>query len=142
MKYTARNPRNGSALLMAVVLVMVLSIGAAAVWHYLHVTLRETARQEKLTMALHLAEAGLDKAVAELRARPGYQGEQKTPLGRGRFSVTVTPQAASGGFQLVSTGEVAEDGRVQGAVVLAAELALGPDRTVKRYHWRKEHEKR
>ncbi len=141
MKSRTRNPRNGSALLMAVVLVMVLSIGASAVWHYLHVTLKETTRQEKLTMAMHLAEAGLDKAVAALRARPGYKGEQKTPLGRGRFSVTVT-KAAAGGFHLVSTGEVAEDGRVQGTVVLAAELTLGPDHTVKRYHWRKEHEKR
>ncbi len=141
MNASARNPRSGAALILAVVLVMVLGIGASAVWRYLHITLKETTRHEKLSVALHLAEAGLDKAVAELRAKPEYRGEHKTALGLGRFSVTVTEESPNV-FRLESTGEMAEEGRVQGMVVLAADVALGPDRMVQRYSWRMEQEKR
>ncbi|HPO14129.1 MAG TPA: hypothetical protein PLI09_11840 [Candidatus Hydrogenedentes bacterium] len=141
MNAGARNQRSGAALILAVVLVMVLGIGASAVWRYLHITLKETTRQEKLAVALHLAEAGLDKAVAELRTTPEYRGEQNTPLGQGRFSVVATTTAKDN-FHLVSTGEMAEEGRVQGTVVLAADLALGPDRMMQRYCWHMEHEKR
>jgi hypothetical protein len=48
------------------------------------------------SVALNLAEAGIDKAVASLNAAGNsYTGETDTPLGNGTFSTTITPKDPS-----------------------------------------------
>jgi len=130
-----RDARSGAALICAVLLVAILTIGASALWRHLHITLAEGDRQEKNAVAQQLAEAGLDKAVARLRGAPaGYQGEQNTPLGEGRFSVTVLPQ--SGGlYRLTATGELTDGPLVLTRRTLDGELKLTPAGTIERFGW-------
>lgn len=133
-----RTRRNecGSAIILAVILVAVMSIGVSAVWKYLHITLGEEKRIENDEAALHLAEAGLEKAVAELRVRPDdYRGEIGTPLGAGRFSVEVRPGTARAVYHIVARGEVGEGRFIRARKTLAAELALSSSNEVRRFHW-------
>jgi len=138
---TQRNER-GAAIILAVILVAVMSIGVSAVWKYLHVTLGEEKRMENAEAALHLAEAGLEKAVAELRVRPdGYRGEICTPLGAGRFSVEVRPGSAHAVYHIVARGEVGEGRFIRAHKTLVAELVLSPGNEVRRFHWIEEAER-
>lgn len=95
--------KRGSALLIAVTVLAIAGIGVAVVWQQLHTTLAYTQNQASSRQAAYLAEAGLDKAIALVRAQPGYAGETDTPLGEGRFSVQVT-QTAPGHYRIVATG--------------------------------------
>ncbi len=135
-KASVRDRQQGSVLLAAVVMVMILGLGGAALLKYLHVTLAETKRHENTEIALHLAEAGLDKAVAMLRVQPQtYRGESATPLGVGSFSVRVKPEEKQGAYRLSATGTIGEEGRVRLAKTLEAQLSLSPAGEVTRYSW-------
>jgi len=65
-------------------------------------------RTANLQVAFNLAEAGIDKAIAELsRSSSTYVGEEDTPLGGGTFSVSVLPSEEDAGeILIVSTGYV------------------------------------
>jgi hypothetical protein len=56
------------------------------------------------TQALHLAEAGIDRAITALNANPNYTGETNTALGSGAFSVTVATVGAQ--KTITSTGYI------------------------------------
>lgn len=129
----------GAALLMALMLVAVAGIGAGAVWSYLHVALHQSKRSEHTAVTQCLAEAGLDKAVAELRAKRPYTGETNTCLDGGRFSVRVNAAGESGHYLLESLGEVANGSEVLARCALRAELTVSPEGGISRYQWRVEH---
>jgi hypothetical protein len=131
-----RHPDSGAALMMAVLLVAILTIGSSALWRHLHMTLGEGQRVEMAEAARALAEGGLDQAVARLRVQPdAYRGEQNTPLGEGRFSVTVEPLGFPGAYRLISHGELLGGKHVLTRQTLIAELALSPAGEVRRFQW-------
>jgi type II secretory pathway component PulK len=135
---TPKRRSRGAALIMALLLVAIVSMGAAAVWEYLHMTLKEGHRTEIQETTFCLAEAGLDKAIATLRTRANYNGEKDTPLGDGHFSVQVTPEAAPGQYQLKSVAILGEENRVQAQCTLRASLRLSPRGEVVQYQYRME----
>jgi len=135
---TRKSNQRGAALILALLLVAIMGIGCTAVWRYLHTTLSETRRYERTETVQHLAEGGLEKAVAELRAAGGrYRGEEHTPLGAGRFSVAVQPEEGKPGtYRLLSVGELEDGGHVFARRVLEADLQLTPDGEVQAFYWR------
>lgn len=126
------HPR-GSALLIAIVLVAALSIGAAAVVRLTHLTLRESGKDAKTEVARQLAEAGIEKAVATLRANPAYTGEERTPLGAGRFTVAVRRDGEA--FAISSVGEVVFHEEVKHRAALGARLVLDVSGMVRSFTW-------
>lgn len=135
---THRINNRGAALLIALMMVGVLSVGAAALWQHLHYNLESGKRSEFSDAAQYLAEAGLEQAIAQLRTMPAeYRGEQSTPLGGGNFSVTVLPQNTPGAYRIESTGIF---GAAPGCAKrsLAAYLELSPDGAIQVYRcWAK-----
>jgi hypothetical protein len=102
----ARHPRRGAVLILALGLLAVLGISAATLWAHLlrtHDLLRWESQRE---VAYHLAEGGLDYALARLRHEPDFREATAVPLGGGHFSVAVA--AISGGYAIHSTGIVGE----------------------------------
>jgi hypothetical protein len=61
--------------------------------------------------AIYLAEAGVDQAIYSLNQSQNYSGESNTPLGPGRFTVTVL-NSGTNIKRIVATGETLHDGRV------------------------------
>ena len=132
MRNKKRN--EGTALLMAIVLVFILGITSAALWRYLHATMHQGRLHEKIEAAQCLAEAGLEKAVAELRVRPAsYRGEDKTPLGKGLFSVRVHEGHGPGQYRIVATGALSDGTVVLARRTLEAKLCLSPTGDVLAY---------
>lgn len=128
----SRNGERGSALLISLLLLLVLGMGSAAIWQGMHLEFKSATDQRHRDEAYYLAEAGMRKALAELRAQPDYAGEEQTSLGGGYFTVSVS--AHSGGdYSIRSQGVLASDGLQQAQYVLQAEVTLNNTGQVLRY---------
>lgn len=122
----------GSALILAVGYLAVLTISATAFLTLLNRGIETLSRDERRQVCLNLAEAGIDTAVAALRAQGGaYAGERDTALGDGWFSVEVEAPAGGGAYRIVSRARL-ENGTW---LAVAADVALGPDGTARVLRW-------
>ncbi|MBI2115014.1 MAG: hypothetical protein HYT85_08035, partial [candidate division NC10 bacterium] len=108
MKRTSRHPR-GAALIIAL-LVMAVLLLAGTTFLTISSTENAIALNERVSaQAFLLAEAGLNKAIAQLNSSSSYSGETNTSLGSGSFTVTATTVAgctATSGRDVVATGTV------------------------------------
>ncbi len=124
----------GVALLMALFLLAALSIGSTAAWQFMNRTFDEGRRFQHGQKAFLLAEAGLEKAVAELRNDPAYAGDKDISLGEGRFTVRVT-QRQGAVFSLESSGRLANPNYESFRTTLEATLRFGPGGRVEEFQW-------
>jgi Tfp pilus assembly protein PilX len=122
--------QRGAALMMALMVLMIVSIGATVVFRHWHLSLQAQRNHIQAVETRHLAEAGLEKALAQLRLNPDYTGEENTPLGAGAFSVAVRSGAGFREYTLIATG--ATD---QGKTRLTGQLRFASDGAVAVYHW-------
>ena len=126
----------GGALILVVCYLAILTMSAAAFLTAFHRTLTTQQRTERIQAARNLAEAGVEKAIAELRRQSGaYRGEKDTKLGGGLFSVEVTPGKSAGAYRIVSVGLAVDDVVAQPRVRVVAEVALAPDGSVRIRDW-------
>ncbi|MCX5758470.1 MAG: hypothetical protein NTU83_08200, partial [Candidatus Hydrogenedentes bacterium] len=85
---------------------------------------------------LNLAEAGLDKALAELRRdASGYHGERETVLGNGHFTVEVTPIERPHNYRVTSTGLLRAGGFVHKQARIVADVSLAAEGRVDVLRW-------
>ena len=128
--------RDGSALLVAVGYLAAITIFASTFLSFLNRTISNQRRTELKQICLNIAEAGVDKAFAELRARPtDYRGEKDTPLGKGRFSVEIEPGERRGEYAIVSTAEVTNGKLVLARARVAVDVVLSGSGTVRELRW-------
>lgn len=121
----------GTAMWLALVLLMITSIGATATWRHMHHTMAYQKAVEKQEQCRNLAEAGLEKAVACLRIHADYRGESGTALGKGTFTVTVEAREP-GLYLLASTGTMMSGKKYQ--ETMCARLRLREDGVVHSYN--------
>lgn len=101
--------KSGSALIAVVVYLLIVTSLSVAFFGTLHRAMSQARINEQHRQCRYLAEAGIEKALAELRAAPGvYRGEQNTPLGSGTFSVDVAPETAPGAYRIHATGALTD----------------------------------
>ncbi len=122
----------GTALLLVMGLLAVVTISVGSFLSLLHASVDYTRREEARTRAVHAAEAGLEKAVAELCAGRSYTGETGTPVGDGTFSVSVAP--GDGACTVISKGEGVVGGTTAG-VTLEGRARIEGTQVVE-YGWR------
>lgn len=136
MSARRRHNQRGSALIFALVMLFILSIGTSVLWQQLHGNLAQHRRSWHHEQAFQLAEAGLETAVAALRVSPGeYQGEADVPLGAGHFSVTVAPGGGPGAYTLESWGRLDNAAYFHDSAGLRARLRLSPEGRILEYAW-------
>ena len=131
-----RHGERGTALIFALMVLLILSMGTAALWSQLHGNLAAQRRAWHKEQAFQLAEAGLERAIAGLRAAPdAYTGETDTPFGPGTYSVTVTPGAAPGEFTIASWGRLENASARFDRAGLRGRLRRAGDGAVAEYVW-------
>jgi Tfp pilus assembly protein PilX len=143
MRHTKPSPdrrrqhgQRGTALIFALVVVFVLSIGTSVLWKQLHANLNEQRRTWHREQAFQLAEAGLEHAIARLRTNPaGYTGETDVPLGAGAFSVQVTRPTGADTYVLESWGRLNQNTGIHDRAGLRARLRLDAGGAVAEYAW-------
>jgi len=132
----ARKGERGTALIFALLVLFILSAGTTALWSQLHGNLAAQRRAWHQEQAFQLAEAGLERAIAGLRAAPdAYTGEVDTPLGPGAYSVTVSPGAAPSEFILESWGRLENAAYRFDRAGLRGRLRLSENGAVNDYAW-------
>ncbi|MDO8513719.1 MAG: hypothetical protein Q7S37_04415 [bacterium] len=86
-----QNRQKGQALLMAITILGIMLVVATAVLSYSEQSIRETRHSYRTTMALSLAEAGIDYGIRQLNLDSDFTGTS-TPiqLGAGEFEVSIS----------------------------------------------------
>lgn len=126
----------GAAMLLALAALAIMTISMSAALTWFHVTFNYTNLQEARQTCSHIAEAGLDKALAELQAgNRTYTGEPDTALGDGTFSVAVAPADRSGWLSIQSTGTLPR-GAASIVVRLREEVQFNPAGRITALEWR------
>jgi len=115
----------GSALLVAIVFTIILTTTVGGVFVLVNASMTASNRSARVQASMQLAEAGIEKAAALLRADRTYIGERDTALGDGAFSVAITSTAQSDHFLVVSTAILSPGGAHPTRI--EAELALSPN---------------
>ena len=134
-----RKREQGLAMLLVLGLLAALMIGSAAFYGLLHLTLSQSQTRDRHWVCLNLAEAGLDKSIAELRQHPSeYRGEQDTALDRGFFTVDVRPAKTARAYRVTSTGMLRYGSFVLRRARIVAEVSLAADGGVKALRWSEE----
>lgn len=85
----ARN-QSGQVLIYALSVVAILVIAIAVILSIATGSGLSATRSVQVAQAIHVAEAGIDKAINELKTTPSYSGESNTILTDGTFSVSVS----------------------------------------------------
>lgn len=102
-----RREESGFAMIVAVVLLGVMGTLMALVLQLGSHTTFATARGRSWVQAVHVAEAGVHRAIAKLEETNGaYSGTFSGSTEEGTFSVTVTPKTRKR-FQIDATGTIA-----------------------------------
>lgn len=133
---TSRQGHEGLALLLVLGYLAIVMIGSTTFYALLNATLSQSQAREDGRTCLHLAEAGVDKAIAELQHDASdYRGEKGTVLGKGRFTVNVKPMERPQCFRITSTG-LLKDGRfVKKRAHIVAEVSLVDQHRVDVLRW-------
>ena len=100
-----RNSQSGFAMILVLGFIMVVTLFATAFLRATHSNLNEGRRVARDQVCVHLADAGVNQAIAMLRGNgTAYEGEKGTPLGDGAFDVAVEPLPQPRHYRIVSTG--------------------------------------
>lgn len=96
--------QQGQVLILGIVIMAILMTMSASLWGYTHLQVKASRQAVERSQALQLAEAGIDKAIAELNTNSAFNGESGT-LGGGEYTTSVTTIDANN-KQITSTGYI------------------------------------
>lgn len=131
-----RSGKEGTALIFAIAVLAILSIGTSVLWQQLHRNLDQHRMAWHQEQVFLIAEAGLDTAIAHLQQPDAnYTGEAQVGVGSGHFTVVVTPGDGAGHYRLRSTGRLEHVASRYRVITLAATLRLSPTGEVVAYGW-------
>ncbi|HPG65762.1 MAG TPA: hypothetical protein PLO37_02865 [Candidatus Hydrogenedentes bacterium] len=123
------------ALLLAVGYVFLVGLLVAGFIGAVHGSIKGVTSAEIEQQCMALAEAGIEKAVAEVLVNgAAYGGEEDTPLGKGAFSAKVTPTGENGVYRIASVGKLLSlngpiaERRIEAALEVS-------DGIVRSFHW-------
>lgn len=130
-----RHRQQGSALVMAIAFLGAIVVLTALFWSSLSSRVAALTREEQDWQARQVAEAGLEKTVAALRAQQGgYSGEAPTSFGPGVFHSTVETITASE-YRITAVGTVESNGIIRGQKAVAAQVRIGAGGVVQELRW-------
>lgn len=131
-----RKRNEGTALIFAIAVLAILSIGTSVLWQQLHRNLDQHRMAWHQEQVFLIAEAGLESALAQLQHGPvDYDGEAQVAVGSGHFTVVVTPGDGTGHYRLRSTGRLEHAAYRYDVVTLSATVRLSPAGDLIAYAW-------
>lgn len=131
-----RNQGAGAALLAVLGYVTAVGLLASSFVLLVHRGMSAMREDQRTVVVMGLAEAGIDKAIAELRSQgPAYEGETATPLGAGEFSVSVTKLKQAGAYEVVSEARLPGIAARGANARITARIVFDGARRVKELRW-------
>lgn len=133
-----RSEDRGMALVIAVSYASVLGLMAAAFIGLLHQTHAQLVRNEWNQQALHLAEAGVAQAIANLRMDPAYSGENGIEIGEDRVDIRVDAVEPGRTYAVYAVGALRNGDVVYRRRACRVALVIAPDGAVRIAGWSEE----
>ncbi len=131
----------GSALLIAIALVAILSIGSGVVYKSLHRALSEHSRFERDMVMSHLADAAIDKTLATLRVDPETAlGASSLVLGGGMAHIEVHNDNVPHQYRIRVRTELRDGVVVRARAAYSAKARIAPDELPMLTAWQREKE--
>ena len=131
----------GSALLIAIALVAILSIGSGVVYKSLHRALSEHSRFERDMIMSHLADAAIDRTLATLRVDPEKAlGESSLALGGGMAHIEVYNDSMPHQYRIRVRTELRDGVVVRARAAYSAAVRIAPDELPMLTAWQREKE--
>lgn len=111
----------GNFYILSVMICTTLSILSSIVISNISSEYVRCKRMEEKLVAFNLAEAGIEKAIWNLKKGNKYNGESDTPLGKGRISVNL--EEKDNRIFITSTGYIPEqkEARIKVKVIIRKE---------------------
>ena len=132
-----RRSENGSALLAAIMLVAVLGIGAMTLYKHLNYNFDDYARFERELKLVHLADAGIDTAIASLRE--GHDSDTlEITLGEGLIHVRIVQEENANIWHITSEATLSHEGIARAKETYSARVSIIPEGAVQRLSWKRE----
>jgi len=125
----------GSAMILVVAILMIMMIGSSAFLYYFNRTQDRARNTEIHQTCLNWAEAGIDKAAAQIAAGRAVAGKQELTLDGGEVSIETQPGAQAGEFRAMSTALMRGGSVLQGEARIEARLAVSGGK-VRTLEWR------
>jgi type II secretory pathway component PulK len=133
-RFRSRNSaKDGSAILIAVLYLSIVTLFASALLRHYHITMASAQSAQNHEVCAHVAEAGLEKAIAILHNQRDYRGERGTTLGGGAFTVSVVSGGNAGSFRLVSAAKLTRNESI--VETIAADIEFDRNRVVRVTRW-------
>ncbi len=99
------NNQDGQILIIGIVFMSILLVMSAALWGYTSLQAKAGKQAVLRSQALHIAEAGIDKAINSLNNNQSFTGESNIPVGGGVYATTVASLDPNN-KQITSTGYI------------------------------------
>lgn len=97
--------QSGYILILGIVVMGILVVMSGVLWGYTTLQLKSGRQAVAKTQALHIAEAGIDKAISQLNTNSAFTGETTVALSGGSYTTTVS-SIDSNNKQITSTAYV------------------------------------
>jgi len=126
----------GFAMFLVLGLLAAVMIFTSASIGLLHMTMTNAKRVELRQVCRNLAEAGVEKAAAELRnGNAAYRGEKDAALGDGFFEVEVQPGDGPGMYQVASRGFLRDGRFTLFEARVRTQVSIGQDKQARLLRW-------
>lgn len=123
MRHTKNSNQQGAIILIAIVFMAILLMMSTAVWGYTTLHTKASRQAVLHTQALHIAEAGLDKAISMLNQNQSYTGESNTALGAGTFTTSIS-SIDPNNKQITSTAYIPDSNDPQEEVTVKMNVSI------------------
>lgn len=115
--------QQGQILILGIVIMAILFTMSASLWGYTHIQVKASRQAVERSQALQLAEAGIDKAIAELNLDSNFNGESAVAFGPGEFTTTVAT-VDSNNKTITSTGFIPDSSNPTSEVTVKMNVSI------------------
>lgn len=115
--------QQGFVVILAIVVMAVLMTMSASVWGYTALQVKSSRQAVERSQVLHIAEAGIDKALHELNTNSSFSGENNISVGNGEYTTTVTT-IDSNNKEIISTAYYPNEANAEQQVTVKTRVTI------------------
>lgn len=120
---TTAKTEQGYILILAIVVMAILITMSSVVWGYTVLQVKSSRQSVSDIQAMHIAEAGIDKALNELNTDSSFAGEPNVVLNEGAYTTSIS-SIDSNNKQITSTGYIPDASNPIAEVTIKVNVTL------------------
>ncbi|MDQ3018890.1 MAG: hypothetical protein M3Q64_03405, partial [bacterium] len=115
--------QEGSIIIIGIVFMAILLTMTSAIWGYTVLQVKASRQAVARTQALHLAEAGIDKAIDQLNEDQSFVGESNIALGGGVYTTAISSVDTSN-KQITATAYIPDSTNPEAQITIKTKVSI------------------